>query len=470
MKTFITEDFLLYNDVAKDLYHQTAKKLPIFDCHNHLNPSYIAENKKFSNLFEVWLAGDHYKWRAMRATGIEESYITGEKGDYEKFLAWSKTVPRTIGNPLYHWTHLELLRYFDIDILLDKASAEEIWEKANHKLSEYSTRDLLEMQNVTFVGTTDDPTDNLKHHIHLKEEKYEINVSPSFRPDKGLLIEKQGFFSFINKLSDVTNQSIDTYGKFLEALEERVDYFNDNDCRSADHGLDEMFFEEATEAEVNKIFLKRLTNKEKLTVKEADQFKTFTLLRLGELYQEKGWAMQLHIGALRNNNTKMFNLIGADTGFDSIGDMQIANKLSRFLDMLEMRNKLPKTVLYSLNANDNKVLAAMAGNYQSSEIAGKVQFGTAWWFNDTLDGMEDQIKTLANIGLISNFIGMLTDSRSFLSFPRHEYFRRLLCNIFGTWVEEGKAPKDMKLLETYITDICYNNAKSYFVNQHNASS
>ncbi|MHA6253154.1 glucuronate isomerase [Oceanobacillus sp. CAU 1775] len=463
MKTFITDDFLLYNDVARDLYHNSAKDLPIFDCHNHLSPNYISEDKKFNNLSEIWLAGDHYKWRAMRANGIDESYITGDKDDYDKFIAWSKTVPKAIGNPLYHWTHLELLRYFDIDTLLNEESADEIWEEANHKLKKYSTRDLLEKQKVTFLGTTDDPLDDLQDHISLKEENYSINVSPSFRPDKGLKIELEDFTDWVEKLARVTNNSIDSYDKFLLAFSERVDYFDKNDCRSSDHGLDTMFYEEGTKAEVDEIFVKRLKN-EKLTSKEIDQFKTYTLLRLGELYHEKGWAMQLHIGALRNNNTKMFKLLGPDTGFDSIGDLQIANKLSKFLDALETQSKLPKTVLYSLNANDNKVLAAMAGNYQGSEIAGKVQFGTAWWFNDTLDGMEDQIKTLANIGLISNFIGMLTDSRSFLSFPRHEYFRRLLCNIFGTWVEEGKAPKDMKLLEKYITDICYENAKHYFIN------
>lgn len=461
MKTFITDDFLLYNDVARDLYHNTAKGLPIFDCHNHLSPDYISENKKFDNLFDVWLAGDHYKWRAMRASGVDESYITGEKDDYDKFLTWSKTVPKTIGNPLYHWTHLELLRYFNIDTLLNEQSANDIWEEANSQLSNNTTRDLLEMQNVTFLGTTDDPTDNLEDHQSIKDANYSINVSPSFRPDKGLKIEMEDFLEWVDKLSTVTKYTIDTYDKFLEALSDRVDYFDKNDCRSSDHGLDVMFFEVATKTEVDEIFSKRLKSQD-LTMKEIDQFKTYTLLRLGELYHEKGWAMQLHLGALRNNNTLKFKLLGPDTGFDSIGDRQIADKLSRFLDALEMQNKLPKTVLYSLNSNDNKVIAAMAGNYQNSEIAGKVQFGTAWWFNDTLDGMEDQIKTLANIGLISNFIGMLTDSRSFLSFPRHEYFRRLLCNIFGTWVEEGKAPRDMKLLEKYITDICYENAKNYF--------
>lgn len=461
MKTFITEDFLLYNDTAKELYHNTAKDLPIFDYHNHLNQKEILEDKKYKNLFEIWLAGDHYKWRAMRANGIEEEYITGEKSDYEKFLAWSKTVPMTIGNPLYHWTHLELLRYFNIDTLLDEKSAPAIWEEANEKLEGLSARTLLEKQKVEFVGTTDDPTDDLSSHIKIKEEGYKITVSPSFRPDKGLNIEKEEFPSWVEKLKEATDISIEDYDDFLEAFANRVDFFDEHGCRSSDHGIDTMFYEEGTKEEVASIFLKRI-NGENLSKKEVDQFKTFTLLRLGELYAEKGWIMQLHIGALRNNNTRMFKQLGPDTGFDSIGDLPVANKVSNFLDALEINDKLPRTVLYSLNSNDNHILASMAGNYQSSEIPGKVQFGTAWWFNDTIDGMEEQMKTLANIGLISNFIGMLTDSRSFLSFSRHEYFRRVLCNIFGTWVEEGKAPKDMKLLGEYITNICYKNTKRYF--------
>src|SRR5690625_1300875 len=367
MKTFITEDFLLYNDTAKELYHNTAKDLPIFDYHNHLNQKEILEDKTFKNLFEVWLAGDHYKWRLMRANGIEEDYITGEKTDYEKFLVWAKTVPMTIGNPLYHWTHLELLRYFDIDVLLDEKSAPAIWEEANEKLANLSARTLLEMQNVEFVGTTDDPTDDLASHIKLKEEGYKIDVSPSFRPDKGLNLERDEFFSWVEKLESATNSSIKNYNDFLDALANRVDYFDEHGCRSSDHGIDVMFYEEATSEEVASIFLKRI-NGEKLTAKEIDQFKTYTLLRLGELYTEKGWIMQLHLGPIRNNNTRMFNQLGPDTGFDSIGDLQIANKVSNFLDALEMKDKLPKTILYSLNSNDNHILASMAGNFQGSEI------------------------------------------------------------------------------------------------------
>ena len=463
VKTFITDDFLLYNDIAKELYHNTAKDLPIIDYHNHLNDEEILKDKNYNNLSEIWLAGDHYKWRAMRANGIDEAYITGEKSDYEKFLAWGKTVPNTFGNPLYHWTHLELLRYFDIDELLNEDSAPAIWEEANAKLQtpELSVRSLLKKEKVEFVGTTDDPTDDLANHIKLAEEGFASNVSPSFRPDKGLGIEKDEFLPWVDKLGEVTNSTIETYSGFLDALANRVDFFDKHGCRSSDHGINVLYYEKAAKDEVEVIFAKRLKGEE-LSETEIDQFKTYTLLNLGEWYAEKGWVMQLHISPLRNNNTKMYKKLGPDTGFDSIGDPLIADKLSRLLDSLEKVDKLPKTVLYSLNANDYHVLAAMAGNYQNAEIPGKVQFGTAWWFNDTIDGMENQMKILANIGLISNFIGMLTDSRSFLSLARHDYFRRILCNLLGTWVEEAKVPKDMPLLEKYVRNICYNNAKRYF--------
>ncbi|MDS9472491.1 glucuronate isomerase [Sporosarcina pasteurii] len=463
MKTFITDDFLLYNETAKILYHETAKDLPILDYHNHLNQHEILENKRFNNLAEVWLGGDHYKWRAMRANGIEEAYITGDKSDYDKFLAWSKTVPNTFGNPLYHWTHLELLRYFDIDELLNEQSAPAIWEEANAKLqsADMTARTLLTNKKVEFVGTTDDPTDDLASHIELHKEGFDINVSPSFRPDKGLNIERNDYLAWVDKLEEVTNTSIENYSALLDALKERIDFFDAHGCRSSDHGIERMFYAEATKEEVDAIFSKRLQG-QPLTADEVEKYKTYTLVTLGEWYAEKGWAMQLHLSPLRNNSTRMFKRLGADAGFDSMGDYLIADKLSGFLDELDKNDKLPKTILYSLNASDNNILAAMAGNYQNSEIPGKVQFGTAWWFNDTIEGMEDQMKTLANFGLISNFIGMLTDSRSFLSFPRHEYFRRILCNLLGTWVEEGKVPKDIPLLKQYVYNICYGNAKRYF--------
>lgn len=463
MKTFITDDFLLYNDTARELYHHTAKDLPIIDYHNHLNPYEILEDKNFKNLTEIWLGGDHYKWRAMRANGISEDYITGDKSDYDKFLAWAKTVPMTIGNPLYHWTHLELLRYFDIDELLDEKSAPSIWEETKEKLQQpdMSARALLKNKNVVFVGTTDDPADDLKAHKQLAQEDIGMTVSPSFRPDQALGIEKDEFLAYVEKLEQAADMSITNYDDFLAALEKRVQYFDEHGCRSSDHGINVMFYEDATKEEVETIFAKRQKN-EPLSEKEIEQFKTYTLITLGEWYAEKGWVMQLHINPLRNNSTRMFRKLGPDSGFDSIGDRLLADKLSKLLDAMDLHDKLPKTVLYSLNSRDNNVLAAMAGNYQNDEVPGKVQHGTAWWFNDTIDGMEEQMKSLANIGLISNFIGMLTDSRSFLSFPRHEYFRRVLCNLLGTWVEEGKAPKDMEVLQTYVKNICYENAKRYF--------
>ncbi|MDL4840360.1 glucuronate isomerase [Aquibacillus rhizosphaerae] len=463
MKTFITEDFLLYNDVAKELYHEVAKKLPIIDYHNHLNQKEILEDKNYSNISEIWLAGDHYKWRAMRANGISEEYITGDKSDYEKFLAFAKTIPNTFGNPMYHWAHLELQRYFGIDELLNEETAPAIWEEANRQLatSDLSVRSILEKDNVVFVGTTDDPTDSLEYHTALAKEDFDCKVSPSFRPDKGLNIDTPDFLDWITKLEQAADISITNYQALLDAFAKRVDFFDELGCRSSDHGINVMFFEEATKEAVETIFEKRL-NGDPLSQKEVNQYRTYTLIYLGELYAAKGWVMQLHINPLRNNNTRMFDKIGPDSGFDSIGDRLLAEPLSKFLDALEVNENLPKTVLYSLNSRDNNVLAAMAGNYQNGEIPGKVQFGTAWWFNDHIDGMEDQMKTLANTGLISNFIGMLTDSRSFLSFSRHEYFRRILCNLLGTWVVEGKVPNDKKLLETYVKNICYYNAERYF--------
>ncbi|QDI92880.1 glucuronate isomerase [Salicibibacter halophilus] len=463
MKTFNAEDFLLFNQTAKELYHNYAKHMPIIDYHNHLVPEEILQDKNYKNIAEIWLAGDHYKWRAMRANGISEAYITGDKSDYEKFLAWAETVPNTIGNPLYHWTHLELSRYLGINELLDRETAPAIWEEANEKLAkpELSARSLLEKENVVFVGTTDDPADDLATHQQLANEDISTTVSPSYRPDKALQVESDDFFSWVQQLERAANITIDHYDDFLQALIKRIDYFDAHGCRSSDHGINAMFYEAATKENVAGVFQKRKDG-EALTTKEIDQFKTYTLLRLAETYAEKDWSMQFHIGPLRNNNTRMFEKLGPDSGFDSMGDRLLAEPLANFLNALEVNEKLPKTILYTLNPRDNPVLAAMAGNFQSGDIPGKVQFGTAWWFNDNIDGMEDQMKTLANIGLISNFVGMLTDSRSFLSFSRHEYFRRILCNLLGTWVEEGKAPKDMKLLQKYVENICYYNAKRFF--------
>lgn len=463
IKTFIDDDFLLTNETAKILYHDYAKDLPIIDYHNHLNPAEILEDKQFNDISDAWLSGDHYKWRLMRANGIDEDYITGLKPPEEKFLKWAETVPKILGNPLYHWTHLELLRYFNIDYLLDEETAKEIYEETTSLLQskDHSVRSLLKMKNVELVATTDDPTDNLKSHIALQQEDLEIEMVPTFRPDNALRIESETFLSWINKLEEVTDKSIEIYDDFIDCLFKRIDFFDSNGCKASDHALDKVFYEECTAEEVSNIFKKKLT-KADLSLKEINQFKTYTLQLLAEKYNEKDWVMQLHIGALRNNNTKMFNKLGPDTGFDSIGDGQVAEKLSRFLNSLSLKDALPKTILYTLNDTDYMVLSTMAGNFNSSPVKGKIQLGPAWWFNDTLGGIENQLDILANTSVLANFVGMLTDSRSFLSFPRHEYFRRVLCNLLGTWVEEGKAPKDMKLLKEYTENICYYNAKSFF--------
>lgn len=463
VKTFIRDDFLLSNEVAKELYHNYAKDLPIIDYHNHLEPKEILEDKQFRNLSEIWLANDHYKWRLMRENGISESLITGESSDYEKFLAWAKTVPNTIGNPLYHWTHIELFRYFQIDELFNEQTAPFVWEKANEMLrsKQMTARSLLKMSNVKFIGTTDDPTDDLISHRELTKEGFDIQLAPSFRPDKGINIDMDSFPEWLTRLEEIVGYPIDTYDQFLQALDSRIEFFHQQGCKSSDHGISIMFYEYTTKQNVSEIFAKFKEGK-RLEKKEIDQYKTYTFLFLGERYAEKGWVMQLHLGAQRNNNTRMFKNIGPDSGYDSIGDQLLADPLAKMLDVLEQQGHLPKTILYTLNPRDNYILATMAGNFQEGEIPGKIQFGTAWWFNDHIDGMEEQMKILANTGLIRHFIGMLTDSRSLLSFSRHEYFRRVLCNLLGVWVDQGRAPRDINLLSQYVTDICYFNAKRYF--------
>ncbi|WP_082232976.1 glucuronate isomerase [Halobacillus massiliensis] len=464
MKTFITDDFLLHNEYARELYHEHAKDLPVIDYHNHLPPNEIEQDRKFENITQIWLQGDHYKWRLLRANGVEEKYITGNASDKEKFIAWAQTVPNTLGNPLYHWTHMELLRYFGIDELLDEDSAEDIWNTANERLQDpgMSTRNLLAGSKVEFVGTTDDPVDDLKFHQSIAGSEFSTVVAPSFRPDQGLDIGHRGKFkSWVDKLGIATGREVHRYSNFLEALADRVDYFDKQGCRASDHGINVMFYEPATEQEAGEIFEKSL-NGDALSLKEVHQFKTHTLQFLAERYEEKNWAMQLHIGPMRNNNSKMFEKIGPDSGFDTMGDQLLAEPLSNFLDSLEQRDGLPKTILYCLNPRDNYILATMAGNFQNATIPGKVQFGTAWWYNDHIDGMENQMNILANVGLIKHFLGMLTDSRSFLSFSRHEYFRRILCNLIGSWAAKGTIPANMKLLGRYVEDISYYNAKRYF--------
>ncbi|NLK20690.1 MAG: glucuronate isomerase [Epulopiscium sp.] len=463
MKKFLDENFMLQNETAIRLYHDYARDMPIYDYHCHINPKEIWENKKFENITEVWLYGDHYKWRAMRANGIDEKYITGNASDYDKFKAWAKTIPYTIGNPLYHWTHLELQRFFRIYEVLNEETADKIWKEANAKLNgkDFGVRDLIKKSNVRYIGTTDDPVDDLKYHKLIRGEgKLEATVFPSFRPDKGINIEKDTFIPWVKQLGEVSSKAIVNYDEFLNALEERINFFHKEGSRLSDHAFDYVPYREASKEEVSTIFVKALKG-DSISLEEEEKFKTALLQFLAKLYAKLGWTMQLHIGTMRNNNTRMFNEIGPDTGFDSINDLNIAHPLSRFMDSLDRENKLPKTILYTLNPKDNYVLGTMIGNFQGG-IPGKIQFGSAWWFNDQRDGMIEQMKALANLGLLSRFVGMLTDSRSFLSYPRHEYFRRILCNLIGGWVENGEFPNDMRLLGKIVQNISFNNAEKYF--------
>jgi glucuronate isomerase len=464
VSTFLSEDMMLNNESSRILFHDYAKKMPIYDFHSHLIPSEIASNKKYKNITEIWLSKDHYKWRAMRWLGLEERVITGDATDKEKFLSWARTVPYTVGNPLYHWTHLELSRYFDINEPLSESNAEEIWNTCNEKLKDdsLSPHGILKKFNVKVLCTTDDPTDTLEHHRKISEDpEVETKVLPTFRPDNALNINHKNFLEYVNKLSSVTNKSISLYKDFLDALESRIKYFHNHGCRISDHGFEELPFIQTDDKEVSTIFDKAMSG-EILSLEEVFKFQTLTMIHLGRLYHSLGWTMQLHIGALRDNNSRMFTLKGKDSGYDSILDFQLARKLNAFLDALEKENHLPKTIIYNLNPVHNYVVASTIGNFQSSDARGKIQFGSGWWFNDQKDGMINQMKTLANIGLLSTFVGMLTDSRSFLSFPRHEYFRRILCNLFGTWIEAGELPKDYRFIGKIVEDICYNNARHYF--------
>ncbi|MEZ4960552.1 MAG: glucuronate isomerase [Saprospiraceae bacterium] len=461
--TFLGENFLLESDFAAELYHEYAKNLPIIDYHNHLPPEQIANDHQFENITQIWLQGDHYKWRAMRANGVDEHFITGKASDWEKFEKWTETVPATLRNPLFHWTHLELQRYFGIDVLLKKENAREVFDECNRLLGTptFSVRNLLRKMNVEVVCTTDDPTDDLRFHQQIRQDGFEIKTLPAFRPDKAILIESKGFTSYVEKLGAVSDTPISTFQKLLDALQKRADFFHQNGCRISDHGLEQAYAEDFTVEEVNAIFQKRM-NGQRVTRQEALQFMSALLVHLGRMYHEKGWVQQFHLGALRNQNSRLLRQLGPDTGFDSIGDFSQARALGRLLDRLDSSNQLAKTILYNLNPRDNEVFAAMAGNFNDGTVPGKMQYGSAWWFLDQLDGMEKQINTLSNMGLLSRFIGMLTDSRSFLSFPRHEYFRRLLCNIFGRDVERGQLPVDSDLLGKVVLDVCYRNAKGYF--------
>ncbi|GGD23559.1 glucuronate isomerase [Flavobacterium orientale] len=460
---FIHDNFLLENKYAEELYHNYSKNQPIIDYHNHLSPKLIAENNQFKNITDVWINGDHYKWRAMRTLGVNEKFITGDASDKDKFIQWAKTVPYTMRNPLYHWTHLELARYFDIYELLNEKSAEAIYEATSQKLStpEFSCQNLLKKVNAEVVCTTEDPTDDLAYHKQLANSDYSVKVSTAFRPDKAILIAGEMYNSYIDSLAKVVDFDINTYSDLCNALSNRIAYFNENGCQLSDHGLDQIQFENFTESEINSIFEKRRSNQPISAIEDA-KFQTAILLFLCENYHQHGWVQQFHLGALRNNNARMHRILGPDTGWDSIGDFSQARNLSALLNALDSKDKLTKTILYNLNPADNEVMATMIGNFNDGSIKGKVQFGSGWWFLDQKDGMTKQMNALSNMGLISCFIGMLTDSRSFLSFPRHEYFRRVLCNLLGDEIKRGELPNDMEWIGKMVADISYNNAKNYF--------
>lgn len=460
---FIHDNFLLENKYAEELYHNYSKNQPIIDYHNHLPPQQIAEDKTFGNITNVWINGDHYKWRAMRTLGVNEKFITGDAADKDKFLNWAKTVPYTMRNPLYHWTHLELARYFDIHDLLNENSAEKIWEETQAKLTSgsYSCRQLLQKVNAELVCTTEDPIDTLEYHQQLAKSDFNVKVSTAFRPDKAILISNDGYNAYIDTLGNVAGIAINTFADLCDALRKRIEFFNANGCKLCDHGLDQIYFEAYTESEVKTIFAKKREGKA-ITNDEALKFQSAILVFLCETYHEFGWVQQFHLGALRNNNARMHRILGPDTGWDSIGDYPQAQKLSAFLNALDSKDKLTKTIIYNLNPADNEVMATMIGNFNDGSVKGKVQFGSGWWFLDQKDGMTKQLNALSNMGLVSCFVGMLTDSRSFLSFPRHEYFRRILCNLLGDEIKRGELPNDIEWIGKMVADISYFNAKEYF--------
>ncbi|HEX2946911.1 MAG TPA: glucuronate isomerase [Clostridia bacterium] len=464
MKKFMDDDFLLQNETAKRLYHDYAKDMPIIDYHCHLNPKEIAENRLYGNITEAWLGGDHYKWRAMRANGVGEQYVTGSADDRSKFMKWAETMPACIGNPLYHWTHLELRRYFGINELLSPETAEDIWNRCNEKLRthDFTPRSLIQRSNVKALCTTDDPVDSLEYHEAIARDKtFNVKVLPSFRPDNAINIEKPSFNEWIGRLVQAAGMEIRTLDDLKSALVKRLEFFHSKGCRLSDHGLEPAVFMDCTEAEAAAVFEKAVCEGE-ISPDEVKKYKTHMLIFLGTQYSRLGWVMQLHIGCIRNTNSKQFRLLGPNTGFDAIDDENFAGALSSLLDRINDAGGLPKTILYCLNPRDNEVLSAIAGSFQDGTAPGKIQFGSGWWFNDQKDGMQKQMTTLAAMGLLSRFVGMLTDSRSFLSYTRHEYFRRILCNMIGELAEKGEAPDDIKLLGGMVQDICYNNAVKYF--------
>lgn len=466
MKQFLDDNFVLQTETAQQLYHEHAKKLPIIDYHCHLDPKLIAENYQFDNLGEIWLAGDHYKWRAMRTNGVDERFCTGkDTTDWEKFEKWAETVPYTMRNPLYHWTHLELKTAFGVTKLLKPETAKEIFDICTAKLRtpEFSARGMMKHYNVETVCTTDDPVDSLEYHLSLKKEGFSIKILPTWRPDKAMAVEVPADFrAYVEKLSAVSGVSISKFADLIAALRNRHDFFSSVGCKLSDHGIEEFYAEDYTTAEIENIFNKVYGGKE-LTKEEIIKFKSAMLVEGAIMDWEKGWTQQFHYGAIRNNNTRLFNELGPDTGFDSIGDFTIAKAMSKFFNRLDTNNQLAKTIIYNLNPRDNDLIATMIGNFQDGSVAGKIQFGSGWWFLDQKTGMEAQMNSLSNLGLLSRFVGMLTDSRSFLSYPRHEYFRRILCNLIGNDVEEGLLPaSELPFLGQLVENVSYYNAKNFF--------
>ncbi|MDD5911142.1 MAG: glucuronate isomerase [Bacteroidales bacterium] len=463
--SFINEDFMLSNDAAKQLYHEGAEKMPIIDYHCHLIPQMIAQNHQFSDITELWLGGDHYKWRAMRGNGVPEEYITGGRSSWEKFSKWAETVPYTMRNPLYHWTHLELKRVFDIDKLLSPATARDIFEECNAKLAteEFRGQALIKKFNVETVCTTDDPADDLRWHKQILDKPFGVKVIPAWRPDKAMAIENpEAYKEYIQKLSEAADMEIRTYSDLIEALAKRHDFFESMGCRLSDHGLETFYAADYTDSEIEAIFAKVLSGKQ-ADAEELDKFRSACLHDFAVMDAEAGWAQQFHIGAIRNNNTKMFYQLGPDTGYDAIHDVQCAAAGHRFFDRLTLEGKLAKTILYCLNPKDNEVLMTMAYTFNDGTVPGKMQFGSGWWFLDQEDGMRKQMNALSALGLFTRFVGMLTDSRSFISYPRHEYFRRILCSVLGEDIEKGKLPaSEMEFITKVVEDISYNNAKNYF--------
>lgn len=464
MKPFLDENFLLKTKTAQRLYHEYAQSMPLIDYHCHLSPQQIAENVQFKNITDAWLSGDHYKWRAMRTNGVDESYCTGNKSDEDKFMKWAETVPYTMRNPLYHWTHLELQRYFGINEILNPTTAKGIYDATSAMLQDpsYSTQGLIQKMNVRVICTTDDPIDSLEHHQQIKDSNFGVKVFPAYRSDKAMEVNNAANFKlYVRKVEEVTNTNIHHFADYLAALKSRHDFFATMGCNVSDHGLEEIYAEEFSAPEIEAIFVKA-NGGIALTITEQRKFKSCMLLQFAEWDWEKGWIQQYHLGALRNNNTRMLQQLGPDTGWDSIGDFAQAAALAKFLNKLDSGNKLAKTIIYNLNPADNELMGTMIGNFNDGSIAGKIQFGSAWWFLDQKDGMERQINALSSLGLLSRFVGMLTDSRSFLSYPRHEYYRRIVCNLFGNEIEEGELPNDIAWTGKIIQDICFNNANQYF--------